>query len=95
MTHSKHWFNLIGRIYTNYPDVKDICTLFVQDMEFLLRVRNVFNIWFAGILEQSMRARDRVGIGSYRPARLHRPAESIPGIDSWAPLKFKNTVSCL
>ncbi len=32
----------------------------------------------AGILEQSMGARNRVGIGlSYRPARLHRLAESI------------------
>jgi hypothetical protein len=47
----------------------------------------------AGILEQSM------GIGlSYRPARLHRLAESIPwilGIDFWAPEKFKNTVSVI
>ncbi len=35
----------------------------------------------AGILEQSMEARNRVGIGlslSCRPARLHRLAESIP-----------------
>jgi hypothetical protein len=33
----------------------------------------------AGILEQSMGARNQVGIGlSYRPARLHRLAESIP-----------------
>jgi hypothetical protein len=33
----------------------------------------------AGILEHSMEARNRVGIGlSYRPARLHRLAESIP-----------------
>jgi hypothetical protein len=32
-----------------------------------------------GILEQSMGARNRVGIGlSYRPARLHRLAGSIP-----------------
>jgi hypothetical protein len=32
-----------------------------------------------GILEQSMGARNRVGIGlSYWPARLHRLAESIP-----------------
>jgi hypothetical protein len=35
----------------------------------------------AGILEQSMGARNQVGIGlPYRPARLHRPAESIPGL---------------
>ncbi len=35
----------------------------------------------AGILEQSMGARNRVGIGlSYRPSRLHRQAESIPGL---------------
>ncbi len=34
-----------------------------------------------GILEQSMGARNRVGIGlSYRPAWPHRLAESIPGI---------------
>jgi hypothetical protein len=33
----------------------------------------------AGIFKQSMGARNRVGIGlSYRPARLHRLAESIP-----------------
>jgi hypothetical protein len=32
----------------------------------------------AGILEQAMGARNRTGIGlSYRPARLHRMAESI------------------
>ncbi len=37
----------------------------------------------AGILEQSMRVRSRVGIGlSYRPARLCRLAESIPGLFS-------------
>jgi hypothetical protein len=35
----------------------------------------------AGILEQSMGTRNRVGIGlSDRPARLHRLAESIPGL---------------
>jgi hypothetical protein len=36
--------------------------------------------WFsAGIWEQSMGARNRVGIGlSYRPARLHRLAKSVP-----------------
>jgi hypothetical protein len=34
----------------------------------------------AGILEQSMGARNRVGKGlSHRPVRLHRLAESIPG----------------
>jgi hypothetical protein len=33
----------------------------------------------AGTLEQSMGARNQVGIGlSYRPARLHRLAESMP-----------------
>ncbi len=33
----------------------------------------------SGILEQSMGARNRVGIGlPYRPARLHRLAQSIP-----------------
>ncbi len=33
----------------------------------------------AGIFEQSMGARNRVVIGlSYWPARLHRPAQSIP-----------------
>jgi hypothetical protein len=42
-----------------------------------------------------MGAWNQVGIGlSYRPARLHRLAESIPlGIDCLAPGKFKNTVS--
>jgi hypothetical protein len=38
------------------------------------------NTW-TGILEQSMAARSRVGIGlSYRPHRLHRLAESISGL---------------
>ncbi len=53
----------------------------------------------AGILEQPMGARNRLGVKlSYRPFRLHRLSESIPlnrflWIDSWAPWKFKNTVS--
>ncbi len=52
----------------------------------------------AGILEQSMGARNRVGIGlSYRPARLHVHTvgwrNQFLGIDSWAPYKFKNTAS--
>jgi hypothetical protein len=35
----------------------------------------------AGILEQSMGPRNREGIGLwYRPAKLHRLAESIPGL---------------
>ncbi len=35
----------------------------------------------AGILGQYMGSRNRVGIGlSYRPARLHRLVESIPGL---------------
>ncbi len=46
------------------------------------------------ILEHSMGARNRVGIGrSYRPARQHRLQNQCLEIDSWAPLKFKNTVS--
>jgi hypothetical protein len=40
----------------------------------------------AGILEQSMGAKNRIGIGlSYRPARLHRLAESFFEIESWVP----------
>jgi hypothetical protein len=40
-----------------------------------------YAILSAGILKQSMGARNRVGIGfSYWPARLHRLAESIPGL---------------
>ncbi len=36
-------------------------------------------LFSAGILKQSMRARNRVGLGlSYRPARLRKLAESIP-----------------
>jgi hypothetical protein len=39
----------------------------------------------AGILKQFMRAigTERIGLW-YRPARLHRLVELIPGIDSWA-----------
>jgi hypothetical protein len=40
----------------------------------------------AGIFKQSVVARNLVGIGlSYRPARLHRLAELVLGIDSWTP----------
>ncbi len=50
----------------------------------------------AGILEQSMGARNRVGIGpSYWPARLYRLADRFLGIDSWATNKFKYSVSVL
>ncbi len=39
----------------------------------------------AGILEQSKGTRNQVGIKlSYRPARLHRLAVLILGMDSWA-----------
>ncbi len=49
----------------------------------------------AGILEQSRGAgRNRIWIGlSYRPARLHRLAESIPWNWFLGPHKFKNTAS--
>ncbi len=50
----------------------------------------------AGILEQSMGARNRVGIGffSYRPAWLHRLAELIPWNRFLGSLKtFKNSGS--
>jgi hypothetical protein len=41
----------------------------------------ILSEYSAGILKQSMGARNRVGIGlSYWPARLHRLAESIPGL---------------
>ncbi len=43
-----------------------------------------------------MGARNQVGIGlSYRPARLHRLAEMILGIDSCALQKFKNSGSAV
>jgi hypothetical protein len=48
----------------------------------VIRLRGVRS---AGILEQSMWARNRVGTRlSYRPARLHRLAQ-FHGNDSWAP----------
>jgi hypothetical protein len=44
----------------------------------------------AGILEQTMGVRNRVGKGlSYWPARLHKLAEFL-GIDSWAPWVLKS-----
>jgi hypothetical protein len=43
----------------------------------------------AGILEQSAGARNREGIGVYRPVRLHMLTKSIPGIDSCIPYNFK------
>jgi hypothetical protein len=47
----------------------------------------------AGILEQSMGARNRVGIGlSHWPARLHRLAESIPGL--LKSLKISALITC-
>ncbi len=43
------------------------------------RPRRGHQVTSAGILEQSMGARNRVGIGlSYRPSRLHRLVESVP-----------------
>ncbi len=55
--------------------------------QFLPQVRRQKTWWLsepiasAGILEQSMGAGNQVGIRlSYRPARLHRLAESIPGL---------------
>jgi hypothetical protein len=48
----------------------------------------------AGILEQSMGARNRVGIGlSYRPAKLHSLAELIHWNLFLGFRKFKNTIS--
>jgi hypothetical protein len=47
----------------------------------------------AGILEQSMGAKNRVGIGLlYRPAWLHRLAESIPGLHK--SLKIPPLLAC-
>ncbi len=47
----------------------------------------------AGILEQSMGARNRVGIGlSYRPARLRRLAEAIPERLCKHPKRRKNII---
>jgi hypothetical protein len=47
-------------------------------------------VFCAGILEQSMGARNRVGIKlGYRPSRLHRLAESIPWKQFLSSLKFK------
>jgi hypothetical protein len=44
----------------------------------------------AGLLEQSMEARNRVGTEfSYRPARLHTLTESIPWNRFLEPLKVK------
>jgi hypothetical protein len=43
-----------------------------------------------------MGARNRVEKGlSDRPAMLHKLVESILRINSWAPLKFKNTISVM
>ncbi len=50
----------------------------------------------AGIFEQSMGAKNRVGIGlSYWPTRLHRLAESIPGLfESFKILSLKSKILC-
>ncbi len=67
--------------------VESLISDHVQKFE---QISNSVVQYCAGILEQSMGARNRVGIGlSYRPARLHRAG----GVESWAPYKFKNTVS--
>ncbi len=57
----------------------------IRILIFLTKDCNGFKPWPTlfcdGILEQSMGARNRVGIGlSCRPARLHRLLESIPGL---------------
>jgi hypothetical protein len=44
-----------------------------------LPLSEIYNMYGAGILEQSVGAWNRLGIGwSYRSARLYRLAESIP-----------------
>jgi hypothetical protein len=62
----------------------------------------------AGILKISMGPRNRVGIGlAYRPAKLHRLAESIPGLlkslkipflagryDNPIPIRFLAPIDC-
>jgi hypothetical protein len=55
---------------------------------------NLQSVSCAGILEQSIGAGNRVGKGlPYRPARLHRLAESIPGLlKSLPPSKFEGHV---
>jgi hypothetical protein len=57
------------------------CTLYIQFMKG--KQRELFldhsNLTSAGILKQSMWARNRVGTGlQYRPDRLHRLADLIP-----------------
>jgi hypothetical protein len=56
-------------------------TISKKDLFTKLFTRSCSTVISAGILEQPMVARNRVGIGlSYRPARLQRLAESIAGL---------------
>ncbi len=57
-----------------------ILSLQCIDLRYVLfRDRPPKNVFFAGILEQSMGVRNQVEIGLlYRPERLHRLAQSIP-----------------
>jgi hypothetical protein len=73
------WFS-----YTVQPKTIIICVSLIQATEnnsqtVVLHHSRKLRDNSAGILEQSMWARNRVGIWlSYRPARLHRLAESFP-----------------
>jgi hypothetical protein len=81
-----HWNKLVFQVpkykfyFVRYANIKGNCV----NSELVLS-------------QQSMGARNRVGIGlSYRPARLYIGWRNrILRINSWAPLKFKNTVSDL
>jgi hypothetical protein len=80
-----YWFCIRSSIWLNHMQLK-----IIQSHWLLNTVLASRRIPSAGILEQSTGAKKRVGGGlSYRPARLNRFTELIPG----APLKFKNTVS--
>jgi hypothetical protein len=64
-----------GGVYSKNLKIFPSRKLFLGQKVFFLK-QNVID---AGILKQSMGARNRVGIGfPYRPARLHRLAELIP-----------------
>jgi hypothetical protein len=95
MLHSKHIFVGISACaaacciflcYAHNYLISSICFHIISVLCFIAGTE----LCCAVILERSMGARNRVRIGlSYRPARLHRLAESIPR----ATEKFKNTVS--
>jgi hypothetical protein len=75
---SEHINLYVRKIYITCQQSCGACVFVIQSLLHII-IYCYYVGSSAGIFEQSMVARNRVGIGlSFRPARLHRLTESIP-----------------